>query len=142
LILATGLTGLEYLWTVPEVDAISVTMQISAFLDGSLRGSDESDQTFAVTTADVPGTNYPNPFSGSTSIAYSLAAPGKVKIAVYDIHGGLVKVLVDERRDAGDYSVEWDGNGADGDPASSGVFFCMIETGSSSETRKIVLVRQ
>ena len=142
MILATGLTGLEYLWTVPEVDAASVTMQISAFLGGTLRGSDESDQAFAITTADVPGTNFPNPFSGSTSIAYSLAAPGKVKIAIYDIHGALVKVLVDERRDAGDYSVEWDGDGAEGDPASSGVYFCLIETGSSSETRKIVLVRR
>ena len=141
MILATGLTGLEYLWTVPEVDAASVTMQISALLGGNLRGSDESDQAFAITTADVPGTNYPNPFSGSTSIAYSLAAAGKAKIAIYDIHGALVKVLLDTRKDAGDYSVEWDGNGADGEPASSGVFFCLIETGSSSETKRSLVRR-
>lgn len=141
LILATGLTGLEYLWTVPEVDA-DVSMNISAFLDGSLRGSDESDQTFTVTTTDATGTIYPNPFSGTTSIAYSLSAPRKVKIAIYDIHGALVKVLVDRRRDTGDYTAEWDGNGAGGEPASSGVYFCLIETGSSSETRKIVLVRR
>ena len=47
--------------------------------------------------------NYPNPFKNATTISYHLSTPGHVTLSVYDLSGKLLKVLVDDARDAGDY---------------------------------------
>ena len=52
--------------------------------------------------------NYPNPFNSRTHIAYRLAAPGPVRLSVYNALGQPVRALVDEFQDAGAYQVAWD----------------------------------
>ncbi len=47
--------------------------------------------------------NYPNPFTSATTFTYHLASKAHVTLAVYDLNGKLIKVLVDDTRDAGDY---------------------------------------
>ena len=53
--------------------------------------------------------NYPNPFSNSTTIAYNLPVDGKVSIIVYDQLGQSVTTLVDATQRAGQYSVKLEG---------------------------------
>lgn len=50
---------------------------------------------------------YPNPGNGSSIIKYSVDAPSKITIVVYDMQGKLVKVLTDKQYDAGVYTMPW-----------------------------------
>lgn len=59
--------------------------------------------------------SYPNPFSSSTTLSYSLTENADVTLSVYSITGSLVNVLVSQHQDSGEYSVNWNGNNlADG----------------------------
>jgi hypothetical protein len=87
------------------------------------------------------GRAYPNPFSGSTRIAFGLADAADVSLEVYDVSGRLVRVLVDGNRDARTHEVEWDGKDARGDRVSSGVYFYRLTAGQSTHIRKAVLLR-
>lgn len=84
---------------------------------------------------------YPNPFNGGTVIRYSLAEPGPVRIAVMDVRGRETAVLLDGTRPAGRYEARWDGLASSGAPAPSGVYLVRLTSGSSVQTRKILLVR-
>jgi hypothetical protein len=85
--------------------------------------------------------NRPNPFSPSTSIRYDLPKSAAVHIAVFDVRGRVVRVLVDsERREAGSYTVTWDGQTDGGQRAASGIYFCRLDAGYSAETRRMVLL--
>ncbi len=84
--------------------------------------------------------NFPNPFNPSTTIAFSIAEPGRVRLGIYDVAGRLVRTLVDERTSADHYIVEWDGYDNRGARVSSGVYFYRIVAGKHTQTRKMVLV--
>jgi FlgD Ig-like domain len=83
----------------------------------------------------------PNPFSEGTVIRYELSSHEAVRLAVYDIAGHLVKVLVSETKPAGVYEVAWNGRGAAGSPLPSGVYLIRLEAGPFREIRKAVLLR-
>jgi hypothetical protein len=59
-----------------------------------------------------------------------------VKLAVYDILGREIAVLVDEQQTAGSYRVQWDGR-----RFPSGVYFGRIAAGEFREARRMLLVR-
>jgi hypothetical protein len=83
----------------------------------------------------------PSPFSQSTSIDYSLAQAGHVRVAVYDVRGGLVRVLEDGESPAGPHVAHWDGRDERGTPAPDGVYVCSAEVAGARVTRKLVRVR-
>lgn len=85
--------------------------------------------------------NYPNPFNPSTAIEYSLYARSAVRIKIFDAVGRLVRTLVDRVQPAGDYTVYWDGKDDDGNPTSSGIYFCRMNTGIFSDSRKMLLLK-
>jgi flagellar hook assembly protein FlgD len=64
-----------------------------------------------------------------------------VTLAVYDVAGRLVSVLVDGEMPAGSHEAVWDGRGAGGAAAASGVYFYKLAAPEFSETRKMVLLR-
>jgi len=80
--------------------------------------------------------NYPNPFNVSTNMSYTLAEAGKVTLKVYDIAGRLVQTLVDERQEAGEYTVTWDAS-----EVSSGVYFYKLTAGDYTLTKKMNLLK-
>lgn len=85
--------------------------------------------------------NYPNPFNPKTTLPFSLAAPGRVHLAIYDVAGRLQRTLVDGSLPAGEHWVNWDGRDEAGSELASGVYFSRFEAGSVSEMRKLVLLR-
>lgn len=88
--------------------------------------------------------NYPNPFNPQTVIPFSLPesqAPVRVSLKVYDLRNQLVRTLVDGNRDAGVYTVFWDGTDEQGRNLPSGVYFYRLQAGEHSLTRKMVLLR-
>ncbi len=84
--------------------------------------------------------NYPNPFSPSTRIRFSIAEPGPVRVSVYDVSGRLVASLLDEHRDPGEHSTLWDGCNRLGEPVAAGVYFCRLEHPGSTQSRAMVLL--
>ncbi|KPL05823.1 hypothetical protein AMJ71_10785, partial [candidate division TA06 bacterium SM1_40] len=85
--------------------------------------------------------NRPNPFGSSTTISYSLAAAAQVRLAVYDIRGARVRELASGTAPAGSHQVAWDGRDERGRKVGSGIYFCRLEAGERSATRRMVLLR-
>jgi len=80
--------------------------------------------------------NYPNPFNPKSVINYELQFTGLAKLKVYDVLGNEVAVLVNEKKNAGSYSIEFDGNGF-----ASGVYFYKLEAGDFAETKRMILLK-
>ena len=87
------------------------------------------------------GSNYPNPFNPTTTIAYGLKARGHVTLAIYNINGSLIRTLVSDDKPAGWYTVDWDGRDQRGNPVASGVYFSQMRAGSFSGSKKLVLLK-
>ncbi len=85
--------------------------------------------------------NYPNPFNPATTISFTLPEKTQVVLAIYDIHGQQVAKLVDEVLDRGENRSSWDGKDANGNRVGSGVYFCRLDAGGQTLTRKIVLLK-
>ena len=80
--------------------------------------------------------NYPNPFNPSTKITFELAKSEKVKLAVYNLLGEQVAVLVNGTRNAGPQTVTFDAKNF-----SSGVYFYKLEAGSTVLAKKMMLLK-
>ncbi len=80
--------------------------------------------------------NYPNPFNPSTTIKYELPNASMVRLSVYDILGREVSVLVNEVKQPGTYTVEWDAS-----KQASGVYFCQCRAGNFVDVKKLVLLK-
>jgi len=85
--------------------------------------------------------NYPNPFNPETGISYQLAIRSDVSLRVYDVLGIEVETLVNQKQNAGNYTVEFNG-----DDLSSGTYFYRIEVANNgivnyAMTRKMILLK-
>lgn len=85
--------------------------------------------------------NYPNPFNPSTTIEYSVQRSGKVQIRIYDTLGQLLRVVVDEVKLIGEYSVSWDGKDDSGRAVATGTYFYQFQIGEFISTKKMLLLR-
>jgi glycosidase len=100
-----------------------------------VRGEERVPEVFALDQ------NFPNPFNPSTEIRYTVPGSAdqrleEVRLAVYDLLGREVRVLVSARQSPGTYRVVFDAGGL-----ASGVYLYRLSAGSSAQTRKMVLVR-
>jgi hypothetical protein len=86
----------------------------------------------------------PNPARAASSVRASLAAPGHVRLEVYDAAGHTVRRLFDGPRDAGAFTMAWDGLDEKGAVARTGVYFYRLETagldGTASRTTRVALI--
>ncbi|HEX7076787.1 MAG TPA: Ig-like domain-containing protein [Candidatus Eisenbacteria bacterium] len=69
----------------------------------------------------------PNPLNPETEITFSIERAGRVRVQVFDLAGRLVNTLSDQARDAGSYTVRWNGTGRNGSHVASGVYFVRVE---------------
>ena len=84
--------------------------------------------------------NYPNPFNPSTMISYQLAVNSHVTLKVYNVLGQEVATLVNDRQEAGSYTVSF--NTSKGTLSlSSGVYFYRLNAGSFVSTKKLILMK-
>jgi len=80
--------------------------------------------------------NYPNPFNPSTVIEYQLPSRQFVELKVYNALGMEVQTLVQQTQDFGNYHVLFDAS-----QLSSGVYFCLLKAGESTQMRKMLLLK-
>jgi endonuclease I len=84
----------------------------------------------------------PNPFNPQTTIAYELASASAVTLRVYDLHGRLVRRLLQAApQGAGQQVAAWDGRDENGSRLPSGVYFCRLQAGSLDTAVKAVLLK-
>jgi hypothetical protein len=80
--------------------------------------------------------NYPNPFNPTTKISYALPKSGLVTLKVYDILGREAAMLVNEYKNAGNYTVDFSASNY-----TSGVYFYKLEVNGISEVKKMLLLK-
>ncbi len=85
--------------------------------------------------------NYPNPFNPTTTIQFGLPQKSEVSLRIYDITGKLVKILVNEKKDAGYHSIIWNGMDDAGREVASGVYFYKIKSEDFKQTRKCLMLK-
>ena len=71
--------------------------------------------------------SYPNPFNPTAMIRYELKAAGPVRLAVFDLLGREIAVLVNETQTSGTKSAVWSAKGQ-----SAGTYFCRLRAAGNS----------
>jgi len=124
------LNGRALAQTAVTLDANTITQPptATAVKDGS------TPQEFTLSQS------YPNPFNPSTKIEYSLAKAAQVSLRVYNVLGIEVATLVNDRQEAGSYTVSF-GTNKGTHSLSSGVYFYRLEAGSFVSTKKLILMK-
>jgi subtilisin family serine protease len=87
------------------------------------------------------GQNHPNPFNPSTQIIFDLPTTMIVRLAVYSVSGAFVVSLADGEMPGGSNQVFWDGRDSRGRKVDSGVYFCVLEAGGQTASRKLVVLK-
>ena len=85
--------------------------------------------------------NYPNPFNPDTTIRFDLPLSEEIDLAVYNLTGQKFATLAQGLREAGTYTLRWDGRDDDGRDLATGVYLYRLEAGEQVETRKLLLLR-
>ena len=80
--------------------------------------------------------NFPNPFNPNTKISYALPKQGFVTLKIYDITGREIQTLVNEVKQAGYYTVDFNGS-----HLSSGVYFYKIKSSHFVSVKRMVLIK-
>ena len=80
--------------------------------------------------------NYPNPFNPATLISFSIPNDEFVSLKIYDVLGREVAQIINERRSAGTYQIEFNASSL-----NSGVYYYTLTAGSYTETKKMMLVK-
>jgi len=81
--------------------------------------------------------NYPNPFNPSTKISFSLPSASKIKLQVFNALGELVTTLVNDTKNAGIHTVNWNASNL-----ASGVYIYRIQAESVADAKEFNMVKK
>ncbi len=84
---------------------------------------------------------YPNPFNPSTTLSYSLPREGHVRVAIIDLRGREVAVLVDDVQASGEQQIKWNGMNRLGLPVPSGTYIAHVRADGKVRTTKITMAK-
>ncbi len=139
-----------YAWYITQDATTTARIKVVAYDAEGNHGEDTSDGNFELydpasgidVTTDIPGSavitgNSPNPFTETTQIRFGIPADGQVRLAIYDVTGREVDLLLDRLLPAGYHSVNW----RNSDPLGMGLYFIRLRTGSEEVTHKAVFSR-
>ena len=88
--------------------------------------------------------NYPNPFNPSTVIQFSIPSKlsnNKVSLNIFDIKGELVKTLINEKLQSGNYLIEWNGSNSKNRIVTTGIYFYEIHVREQRFIGKMNLIK-
>jgi hypothetical protein len=91
--------------------------------------------------------NYPNPFNPTTQISFSIPDAAQVDLKIYNILGQEVRTLISDQREAGFYTIQWDGRNQDQNRVSTGVYLYLMQARSLdgkknyNKVRKMVVIK-
>ena len=137
-------------WIINNLEMGTYYWSVQA-LDNNFEGSVFANEvSFEITTVGLSEvqannnsnelSNYPNPFSGSTTITFDIMESAFVSIEIYNTEGQLIKSLVNTNKDAGNYSIKWDGSSAFGESLPSALYYFLLKkNGTISSKHKCLL---
>lgn len=80
--------------------------------------------------------NYPNPFNESTTIRYNVPTNSIVRITLYDLNGRLLKTILNEQKNTGDYELNFKSENL-----QSGTFLYQVQVGEFIDAQKMVIIK-
>jgi len=114
----------------PDHSTVSIPMEVTVVTGTDIEKDQQIPDSYSLDA------NYPNPFNPTTNITFGLPESSQVRLEIYNLLGQRVAVLVNERRSAGRYTVQFDAS-----RYSSGVYIYHLKAGSFSQTRKMLLMK-
>jgi uncharacterized delta-60 repeat protein len=135
--------------------AIAVNPSGNVYVTGSSVGSGTSNDFATIKYVQTSGIEeigncklkfenlsvFPNPATILTTIRYLLSAKSKVSLQLFNISGRLVKTLVNQEKNTGNYSLIWNGTDDNNRKVGEGIYFCILKTEQGILKQKILLVR-
>lgn len=124
--------------------------------NATIEGSLSTGETFVATLGDFKSVPHgddgqkkspltlrvkPNPLNPKADISFTLTQPGRVKVAIYDLRGRLVRTVLDETRAVGAQSVAWNGMDATDHRVASGTYYVHIEAAQGREVRSVTVLK-
>ncbi len=85
--------------------------------------------------------NYPNPFNPVTTIHYAIPQAERVEIVIFNTLGQRVRTLLSEDKEAGYFSVEWNGINDNGHQVASGLYIFQVKAGRHHAIKKMILLK-
>ncbi|MFH1195874.1 MAG: T9SS type A sorting domain-containing protein [bacterium] len=85
--------------------------------------------------------NYPNPFNPTTTIQYEIKKEGIVDLKIYDVTGSLIKNIVNDYVQPGQYKVTWDSTNESGQKVASGTYIYQIKIDNNIIAKKMLLLK-
>ncbi len=101
-----------------------------------LTATGTGNNTTVIPTRYELGQNYPNPFNPTTKINFAIPKQGLVTMKIYDVLGREVRTLVNEVKQAGNYTVDFNAS-----EFSSGVYFYKLQAGEFADIKRMILVK-
>jgi hypothetical protein len=128
-----------------EIVAFVQSEQNRNILQGAKISIPEMDPTGIADDGSIPKSfslsqNYPNPFNAETKIDFATRG-GRLSLQIFDITGARIAGIAGGDYPPGAYSVTWDGRDSHGNPVSSGTYFYRLTHSSTSQTRRMTLLK-
>ena len=123
---------------------MGLDIETMTWRNGAPEWPTETDEFVEESADDRSGfalSNHPNPFNPSTTIIFSLSQSEHVTVDIYNIRGQKVRRLIDGPLSAGEHSIEWNSTDDGGNRVASGVYFCRLQAGEKSTSKKMVLTK-
>lgn len=89
----------------------------------------------------IEAVNYPNPFAGNTTIAFTTAQAGNVAVDIFNTNGQKVATLTNEHFPAGTHQLQWNGCSASGIPLPAGVYFFRLRSAEGTAYHKMIMIK-
>ncbi|PIP76447.1 MAG: hypothetical protein COW85_14160 [Ignavibacteria bacterium CG22_combo_CG10-13_8_21_14_all_37_15] len=137
----TGLTGKEVYFKVKIANTLNPVYYASEIKsDANVLGKSKAvsldlSKTLVVKDYDL-FQNYPNPFNPATTITYQLPKSGSVTLKIYDMLGKEVMTLVNEQKEMGRYTVQFDASSL-----ASGMYVYQLRANDYTSTKKMLLLK-
>jgi hypothetical protein len=139
---------------IPDNDLLAANVVLARMITGrNAPGTCDAEGIYQSTVDDVVSgigvpsgmialhQNFPNPFSGITTIPFVLGEESSVSVDVYDVHGRHIRRLVNAVLVKGSNECQWDGKDKNGNDVATGVYLYQLNTGRGEVIRKMVLLR-
>ena len=84
----------------------------------------------------------PSISGGSFRLKYGLPVSAKVCLQIFDAKGQMVKTLVNDFKEKGEYGVLWNGRDKQNNIVSSGIYLCKLQTGNQCLTKKVLFCKE
>ncbi len=118
-------SGSEFKYRLKQIDT-----------DGKYEYSPEVEVSLNLSSDFSVKQNFPNPFNPTTKIEFSIPSDNNVEIKVFNVLGMEEATLLNENKQAGIHSVEFNASNL-----ASGIYFYKVVSGNYSEIKKMILLR-